>query len=348
MHAASKADDSAPCVEIGSDRLGPAAALDTFRAAIHTVFDCRPADDASIDDFRCRAMAWHLGKVMLGSFSATAMTFERSSRLVAISGIDHVLVQLYLEGSFVGEAGGRTIRVEPGDICFFDMTSTLSTRATAFHNLSVMVPRSYFEAALVDVAALHGRVLPGAMPTTQVVADFLLALESRIPKLSLHDASEAASATVSLVAALVRQGQACDGAKPTGRSSPFRSASLYIERHLTEVGLTPDAVARACNMSRASLYRLFEPLGGVSQYIRRSRLIRAAVALSSIDAKGSRLFDIAFQYGFPNESSFARAFRAQFGMSPGEARRMANRNWAAEAAEENNAERRLTTWLRTL
>ncbi|MBO9630711.1 MAG: AraC family transcriptional regulator, partial [Shinella sp.] len=76
-------------------------------------------------------------------------------------------------------------------------------------------------------------------------------------------------------------------------------------------------------MSRATLYRLFEPVGGVTDYIRTRRL-RAAFDMLTNDGKRT-VGEVAYACGFPDISTFSRAFRHQFGMSPSEVRDIGDR-----------------------
>ncbi len=67
------------------------------------------------------------------------------------------------------------------------------------------------------------------------------------------------------------------------------------------------------------LYRLFEPFGGISSYIRRQRLLRTRDALS--DSSDTRpIARIAEQWGFFDASAYSRTFRYEFGISPRDAR----------------------------
>ena len=75
-------------------------------------------------------------------------------------------------------------------------------------------------------------------------------------------------------------------------------------------------------MSRATLYRLFEPLGGVSSYIQERRLARAYAALIHPAHRHRPIYDIAFDCGFASEAHFSRAFRLFFGLPPSELRAM--------------------------
>lgn len=76
-------------------------------------------------------------------------------------------------------------------------------------------------------------------------------------------------------------------------------------------------------MSRATLYRLFESIGGIAAYIQSRRLARAYAALVRPAHRHRRLYDIALDWGFVSEAHFSRSFRRAFGLSPSEARALA-------------------------
>jgi AraC-like DNA-binding protein len=67
------------------------------------------------------------------------------------------------------------------------------------------------------------------------------------------------------------------------------------------------------------LYRIFEPLGGVSTYIRQQRLLKTRDALADSSDRRS-ISRIAEEWGFVDPSAYSRAFRHEFGISPSEAR----------------------------
>ena len=72
-------------------------------------------------------------------------------------------------------------------------------------------------------------------------------------------------------------------------------------------------------LSRSTLYRLFESVGGVAAYIQRERLRAARDALCSPD-NIRPIHAIAEACGFADASVFSRAFRHAFGCSPRDAR----------------------------
>ena len=81
--------------------------------------------------------------------------------------------------------------------------------------------------------------------------------------------------------------------------------------------LSLDALAEVAAMSRFHWHRVFQGLTGetVTQCVRRMRMQRAAVMLAQGDP-GLPLTVVAARVGYPNRSSFVRAFTDSFGMAP--------------------------------
>ena len=329
-----------------------AASFAAYCQVTQEIFTCSLPVGAELSEFRVDMTAWHLGAVMLGSIRASALSFDRSPAIVSASGMDHLMVQLYTEGGFCGSAGDRAITVAPGDICVFDLTQTLRTQASAFHNLTLLVPRPYMAASSDNVPALHGLVLSGRDPLTELLAEHLRALASRVPRLgSTTAAASAARGTVALITTMLATAATRTRVlRSAAAPSPHRRAMQFIDQRLSDQTLDSDMLAEELGMSRATLYRLFEPLGGVSAYIRRRRLTCAALHLASPDYRHERVSQVAYRWGFANEGSFSRSFRMQFGLSPSDARDRAGRIWAAHAwaGQLSDPVRQFRLWMRTL
>lgn len=90
----------------------------------------------------------------------------------------------------------------------------------------------------------------------------------------------------------------------------------YIEENLKKE-LTVDGIAKLTGFSSYHYYRLFNSYVGmpVMQYVRRRRLLHGAIELAS---NGSRIIDIAMDYGFNTHSGFTKAFTKEYGCSPRE------------------------------
>ncbi|ETT74663.1 right origin-binding protein [Paenibacillus sp. FSL R7-277] len=96
-------------------------------------------------------------------------------------------------------------------------------------------------------------------------------------------------------------------------------AISYIENHLTDESLNAK-VSEAAGYSPYHFHRIFLSVTrcSVSEYIRKRRLTHAAYDLFHTRQK---IIDIAIQYRFESQESFARAFRKMFSISPGQFRK---------------------------
>ena len=102
------------------------------------------------------------------------------------------------------------------------------------------------------------------------------ALAGSAPEMRLTDFDAIAEGLVALAAksiapALARAG---DRVVPPPLAS-FVTVRRYIDRKLASPDLSANSIAAEFGLSRASLYRLFEPAGGIAKYIRKVRLSRA-------------------------------------------------------------------------
>lgn len=97
----------------------------------------------------------------------------------------------------------------------------------------------------------------------------------------------------------------------------------YIEKNLDK-NLTLDELAGVSCFSRFHFNRIFSAMMGETlfQFIQRIRLEKAAARLCG--EKDVPVIDIALDCGFGSSASFARRFKAGFGMTPTEWRRKSN------------------------
>ncbi|WP_369857889.1 helix-turn-helix domain-containing protein [Candidatus Thalassolituus haligoni] len=98
-------------------------------------------------------------------------------------------------------------------------------------------------------------------------------------------------------------------------------AEQHIIRLLQDHQLSPERLADEMNISRRTLYRLFESEGSsISHHILLLRLDRCSAELECQEDSALSITDIAFKWGFSDVSQFSRAFKRQRGVSPREYR----------------------------
>jgi AraC family transcriptional activator of mtrCDE len=82
---------------------------------------------------------------------------------------------------------------------------------------------------------------------------------------------------------------------------------------------TLDALAAEARVSRATLVRTFRKAAGIAPLAFLSEL-RLELARHRLASTNVRVASLAAEVGYESESSFARAFRRRFGVSPGKSR----------------------------
>lgn len=108
-----------------------------------------------------------------------------------------------------------------------------------------------------------------------------------------------------------------DGSVSTVSSAPdavvFRRAISYLNSNVHAQPSVPET-ARYCNVSEASLKRIFDKYAGIGihKYLLKLKVKAAAELLKS----GESVSHVAEQLGFNNQSYFSRAFKRETGVLP--------------------------------
>jgi AraC-like DNA-binding protein len=308
------------CFE-GASVSGPEEAYWTWRNIVSPLFDVVIADKQAVDAFQIRIDGYHLGPLLLGGVASSSQEFRRSPVTIARSGVDHYLVQLYSAGGYVGDAECRTVQVRPGDLCILDMSRTVHTHAETFQNLSLVVPRAVLEPLVRNPDGLHGLVLSGQSALGHLLATYLSTIYEAAGSFSSEDGSRISNATANLIAGCFGPGaDAHETTTVAKRAALILTIKRYIDSHLAEPSLTVDSIVREFRLSRATLVRMFEPLGGLAGYIRARRMLRCFNEITSPAHAHRSIAEIAYSWGFNNEAAFSRTFRRMFGLAPREAR----------------------------
>lgn len=284
--------------------------------------------DGAAERFTSRISTFHLSSALLLKARVPQVRYDRSPLLVARSGLDHYLVVVYLRGRCRQRIGSREIEIAPGDVGVIDLTYPGRTLvepargARLAEHVTMILPRARLAPLLPRSDALGQQLIRGDRLYGRILRELLLDLWRHADELSLAETEPAIQAAVTLVAGGVRplRGSGADLA-PVAHAATRAAIQRFLDRQDT----TPDQLGAAAlcqrfDISRASLYRMFEPYGGLMHYVRERQLRRALGAVTSPAHRHLRIVDIALQYGFATESGFIRAFRRQFGITPGAAR----------------------------
>lgn len=308
-----------PSSLFSTEGLPPSKRFSAWRQSIGVLLDTQPPPNASAHIFSASVQSYLLEDLMLSRCTAGAQKFNRSPARIARDSIDHYMIQLFISGDV------EDLRLAPdvkaGGLIAFDLADVMDTFNSDFDLFSVMVPRRRLAPLLTHPDSLQGaRVDPQTGPG-RLLASYLTTLFSIAPTLSVADGSFAARSLIEVIAlsfngAAIKDGDAPEFLQP----AEVLRVQNFIKERLTRADLDPDFVAAGVGMSRARLYRLFAPIGGVSEFIREQRLRRSLADLLSTQHAHRQIADIAYGWGFRDPVSFTRAFKQRFGRTPSEAR----------------------------
>lgn len=284
---------------------------DYYRREVLRALDARdpePGFTASITSLRLGPHAFYVTET-------GGQTMFRTREMIAADGHDAYIVQFNIAGSHTGDFDGVPFSFGPGEVGICDLSRPMLMHSTAVKVLSTFLPRAEVEAVAPGVS-LHGMVMDGAR--AGLLIEHLTAVTRWFPQLLPETLPGITRATTALLGACLAM--EAGRAEQAVRESPvLMRARAYVEHNLLEPGLNPARISEALGVSRSTLYRLFEPLGGVTAYIWDRRLHLARAALLD-PRRARRISEIAFQCGFSSEAHFSRSFRKAFNIRPSDLR----------------------------
>jgi len=285
-------------------------------------------EDAAHDDFNASHLPWRIdvegprsavtSRVRMGASwfvdcRVGRMTGRRGVRDIRETPGDFIAVLLVDRGTEIFTQDDVETAVPAGTAALWDsVRPSACFSAATLVKRTMFVPRDVLAPRLKDVGSAMTRTLPDS-------ADLRL-LSSWLQVAHRHaDDAEAAAAAGMLAVDLVHAAVA----RARGESAESGDVLLlrvksYLGEHLHDPDLRLDDVARACAISLRYLHQLFHGAGETpAEHLRRRRLERAHRLLATTDLPVTQ---VAYTCGFASPSTFSRAFRAHFGITPSESR----------------------------
>jgi AraC-like DNA-binding protein len=233
---------------------------------------------------------------------------RRDAEMVRRTAFDHFTVTLVLAGRLELDADGQCATFGPGEIAFVDTTRP---NANAVHGeiLTFSVPRELIAQGRPRATALHGH---------QLAADQATRLAACMA--DLWDRAEASAESPGAIQAFqqalnaVLDEAGCNQcAAARDEEAVRRDRVRAIVEHNLLSDLPPEQVAAKAGLSRATLYRVFEPLGTLTAWRQGRRLWRLRRELASTP---ETIAEAAMAAGFEDPSYATARFARTVGVTP--------------------------------
>lgn len=310
----------------------PGARFDAY----HDLYATGADADRLGDGFAAAMTGWRLDRSLLYERRLAGVGHRRDAARVRRDGVGHLTLTLVVAGTFHVDGGDGWRRVLPGEIALLDMTRPTANRAPEAHVVTMSVARARAARLIGEPRRLHGRVIGAARGA--LLADHMRSLTRRAATLEQAALMPVARVGLELLAAAVTG----DGATANPAVERIDRVRGFIEAHLFDRTIGPEAVIDQFALSRATLYRDFQHWGGLASYIRMRRI--EAVRERLADAEDARsLAALAELIGFSGEVRLSEAFLRAFGVRPGAYRRAVR-----DERDAARAVRRMREWQRVL
>lgn len=302
-----------PRLRFHSGQMQPRDALSFWRESLYPSWDLQISSDAVNQPFHSDSEVWRMDRLLFGrgTFGPTQVRTRREGNIRADQ-LDHYRLILLRSGQFDCDAGERRTRLTPGRYLITDMARA-ETNVSASDCIVMFIPRDQLDEALPTPIDLHGLSPNG--PCGQLLSEHLSVMLEHLPDAAMEEIPGLSRATVNLVAAsIASSAENLEAARPAMENLLLRRGRRFIEQHLHRNDLGTPQLCAELRVSRSTLYRVFTPVGGISQYIKERRLARIHEALARGPA-GQSIWRLAEQYGFKSAAHFSTAFREQYGYS---------------------------------
>jgi AraC-like DNA-binding protein len=298
-------------IQLGPDTDGKAAAA--YRQFTQLLYNLTMAPEA-VARFRFRSLTYQLPRAAIASVESVAQTLNRGPAEIA-RGTDQFLIWLQVSGESDASYAGRRCKLRPGDVVILDYAREIFVRAPDFASIYVMIERKMVPPVFLE-PSMHGTHFAADSGAGRILYRAVEALFQTLDALTVAEANAALEALITMTAGMLESELARQATRDSSGDLLLDKALAFIDRNLARSDLAPALLEKSLPLSRSSLYRLFEPLGGVRNAILQRRLERAMRALLTGTAARPPLRAIARDHGFSSEEQYSRAFRTRFGMTP--------------------------------
>lgn len=275
----------------------------------------RPAQDGFLASNR----NWSVDGLTVSRVCSPPTSVCRSKASIRRSPVDHWAIALSKRCTSTVEVRDTSLDVPGGTPFVLSLGEEMRVgHAEDDDRMVLLLSRDHFGRIAHLLEAVKATILPGSQG--RFLADYMLVLERNLPGLGASDLPRFPSAVEAMLAAcLAPSTDSAANARHQIDLTLMERVRRAVRRNLRSPSLGPDKLCRETAMSRSQLYRVMESEGGVTHYIQRRRLSESFSILC--DASNTYpIAKIAEALCFADASSFTRAFRREFGLTPREVR----------------------------
>lgn len=304
-----KIENPVPVALFDSEKFAPIDRLPAFRDLTSDLYNID--SKGSSKDFKAYAKGYLVNELIFGTVSFSPTFFHRNNTHVQGDKQDFLVLELMLEGRQLVMMNNSHIHMNAGHIYLRDWAQEFEADAEHMKMHSIVIPRNRLKGS--KYLTKKRPILSWSVSEASglLISELWSKILTQFSSVSLSEAEKLTDALLVLIDHLL-------GYEATGKSSPvFDSMCQFILLRLHGEIAVSD-ICEHFNVSRSSVYREFEPHGGIKRYITKQRLSRCYTDLRLADPAQTKVSDIYLSWGFYEASSFTRAFKRLYQVRPSE------------------------------
>ncbi len=288
---------------------------------VFTELACTKYDKNYNNQYNGLLTCFDLDQIEISVVECEASKVYHSKSHVSKTTDEVFLLHIQLEGQSQNSIWGRESILDNGDftLCKSSLPYELTFNCTN-RMMVIKIPRSILQKYIPNPDHIIGLKVDRDNGFTQLLTNYLKGLwlqKDRINeiehKLTISNAAlSLLSTTYSLAFPSFVTPQ-----QNSVRNSHMIRIKTFIAKNLSKPDLSTQDIATAHNISSRYLSMLFSDTGiTCSQYILNERLKAVATDLKNTNNHKMKINELAYKWGFNNQSHFSKAFKIYSGLSP--------------------------------
>ena len=300
----------------------PARRMNYWSAAVSEIFFPLESSLARPEPFDGKLRNWDIGQTSLTVFNNSAVRYRRERRHLARDSQEQILVSFARQSPVVFTQNGVTLDCGKGQFVIQRGLSPYEFDQRDTNELWVLkLPAALLRQRLRSVDRYATSVFEADVGAAGLLTDMLRALPRRLAEGGAPLREGVGACLVELLAmALEADERVLGSTMSTVRAAHLVRIERYVRTHLTDPRLSPDMIARGCGISVRYVHELCRSTDVTLLTWVRDLRLRACDAHLKDPTRHESLAEIAYRWGFSDQSQFSRQYRSLFGRTPSEAR----------------------------
>lgn len=277
------------------------------------------------ETIRSQVQQAEIGPVAVLGLQSSAMEASRTPELIRSSDLDLCKIDLAIRGRGTYEQDDRESQLSvPGEFVLIDLSRPSHVGIEPWHEASVVIfPRALLPLRRKEIRELTAVRFSARDPYAALVSSLVQELTRHLDAYeSARDARIGTSLLDLLALACATRLDRVSAVPAESRQQAMMlRIQAFIEHHLGDPDLSPGLIAAAHHISIRTLHKLYEAeQQSITASIRRRRLERCRQDLLDPGLCDRPVGAVGARWGFRDAAAFSRAFRAAYGVPPGEYR----------------------------